>query len=48
MAPTAKDTTSNDVEDKSRMLKEALKCVTGTLDFDKLAVKMGVANGEAM
>ena len=30
------------------MLKEAFKCVKGTLDFDKLAVAMGVPNGEAM
>lgn len=30
------------------MLKEAFKCVNGTLNFDKLAARMGVPNGEAM
>lgn len=47
MAPT-KDSQSADVDDKTLMLKEALKCVNGNLDFEKLAIKMGVANGEAM
>lgn len=48
MAPTNKDSSSTNTDDKSRMLKEAFKCVNGTLDFDKLAVTMGVPNGEAM
>jgi len=30
------------------MLKEAFKCVNGNLDFDKLATRMDVPNGEAM
>ena len=30
------------------MLKDALKCVTGQLDFAKYAEKQGVANAEAM
>ena len=37
-----------EANNKIKMLKEALKCVDGTLDFDKLAEKMEVANGEAM
>lgn len=50
MAPT-KDTQATeamDVDDKTLMLKEALKCVNGNLDFDKLAEKLGVANAAAM
>lgn len=49
MAPIKeKETQAVDADDKTMMLKEALKCVNGTLDFEKLAGKLGVANGEAM
>ncbi|KAK5937888.1 hypothetical protein PMZ80_010017 [Knufia obscura] len=34
--------------DDTLMLKGAMKCVHGTLDFDKLAVKLNISNGEAM
>lgn len=47
MAPT-KEAQTTEADDKTQMLKEALKCVNGNLDFEKLAAKMGVANGEAM
>jgi len=49
MAPTNKESTAAGAgEDKSIMLREAIKCVNGTIDFDQLAVSMGVSNGEAM
>ena len=50
MAPAQKETSSTDVntEEKLQMLKEAIKCTNGTVDFNKLATAMGVANGEAM
>lgn len=50
MAPTqdAQVTEAAEVDDKTLMLKEALKCVNGNLDFDKLAEKLGVANAAAM
>ncbi|KAK5091972.1 hypothetical protein LTR70_006143 [Exophiala xenobiotica] len=48
MAPPKKESSSASTEDKSLMLKEAFKCVNGNLDFDKLAGRMGVPNGEAM
>lgn len=47
MAPS-KDVQTGEPDDRMQMLKEALKCVNGTLDFDKLATKMNVANAEAM
>jgi hypothetical protein len=47
MAPT-KDAQIGETDDKTQMLKEALKCINGTIDFDKLATKLDVANGEAM
>lgn len=46
MAP--KESTSTAGNDQNDMLKKAFKCVNGTLDFEKLAGDMGVANGEAM
>lgn len=49
MAPTTnKENHAGEVDDKTLMLKEALKCVKGTLDFEKLANQLNVANGEAM
>lgn len=50
MAPT-KDTQATeavDMDEKTLMLKEALKCVNGNLDFEKLAERLGVANAAAM
>lgn len=34
--------------DDTVMLKEAMRCVHGTLDFDLLAAKLSMSNGEAM
>lgn len=47
MAPK-KETVPTAIDDKSAMLKEAFRCISGTLDFEMLAAKMNVANGEAM
>jgi len=50
MAPATKEigSTSGNNDEKLQMLKEAIKCIDGTVDFEKLATAMGVANGEAM
>lgn len=50
MPPTTMETpsTNGNADEKLRMLKEAIKCINGTIDFDELAIVMGVANGEAM
>ncbi|KAK5073695.1 hypothetical protein LTR64_007169 [Lithohypha guttulata] len=45
MTPSKKTMTSDPQID---ILKKAIKCVHGTIDFDELAESMGVANGEAM
>lgn len=42
------ESTSTAGNDHLDMLKKAFKCVNGTLDFEKFAQEMGVANGEAM
>ena len=48
MPPKQSNNSAEADNDKMKMLKEALKCVNGNLDFEKLAEVMSVANAEAM
>lgn len=49
MVTASKQDKTSEVADSTKaMLMEAFRHVKGTLDFDGLATKMDVANGEAM